>query len=342
MPQQVYLVDGDGDVIEGTERNFTGSAAVTYDDFIVMPRIDFKKADLRKDYIKVKGVKWAKGNLRYDSSVTVEGFQSGWHLTSAQWDYVGYDTKSSTIGDTEYTYSADAAAEMRIARTTEKFEHFNFGGIGKWSYDIENYVKSEPASEPKDISGKIYSDVGATVEVTGDARFASEGTEAPALYGDLAFWATKGKYKVPSYDEMTSIHNQASKIPGWCVVNGIKVWGCLFRSPDLGYTRQEDATANQNREFSAAEIESGMFLPYAGRTAETNDALVIKQRVQMAYRSAKYIKTNSSGAKYYAAYYSNYPSLKRYDSWDTNGSNKNAAWSGAAGFCIRPVLVEAE
>ena len=340
VPKYVYLVDGDGAEIEGSRKNFTGDATVGHDQFIVMPRIDFKKAELRKDYINIMGVKWAKGNLRYDSSVSVEGNQPGWHLAPEQWEYYGYDVMSSTVSGNDYVYNPDTVSEMRISRTSAKFDHFNFGGIGKWSYDINNYVKSVPATEAKEISGKIFSDQGATVEVTGDARFASEGTDAPALYGDLAFWATKGKYKVPSYDEMTSIHNQASKIPGWCVVDGIKVWGCLFRCPDLGYTRQTDATANQNREFTAADLETGMFLPYAGRTAETEDAIVINQRKQMAYRSAKYIKTNSSGAKYYCAYYSNTPSLKRYDAWDTNGSLKNSAWSGAAGFSIRPVIAE--
>lgn len=338
---RVYLIDGYGDEIEGSERKFKQSwNDVSRNDFIIMPRIDFKKAELRKDYINIMGVKWAKGNLRYDSSVAVEGNQPGWHLAPEQWEYYGYDVMSSTVSGKDYVYNPDTVSEMRISRTSAKFDHFNFGGIGKWSYDINNYVKSVPATEAKEISGKIFSDQGATVEVTGDARFASEGTDAPALYGDLAFWATKGKYKVPSYDEMTSIHNKASKIPGWCVVDGVKVWGCLFRCPDLGYTRQTDATANQNREFTAADLETGMFLPYAGRTAETEDAIVINQRKQMAYRSAKYIKTNSSGVKYYCAYYSNSPSLKRYDGWDTNGPNKNSAWSGAAGFSIRPVLVE--
>ena len=340
VPKYVYLVDGDGAEIEGSRKNFTGDATVGHDQFIVMPRIDFKKAELRKDYINIMGVKWAKGNLRYDSSVSVEGNQPGWHLAPEQWEYYGYDVMSSTVSGKDYVYDPDTVSEMRISRTSAKFDHFNFGGIGKWSYDINNYVKSEPATEAKEISGKIFSDQGATVEVTGDARFASEGTDAPALYGDLAFWATKGKYKVPSYDEMTSIHNQASKIPGWCVVDGVKVWGCLFRCPDLGYTRQTDATANQNREFTAADLETGMFLPYAGRTAETEDSIVINQRKQMAYRSAKYIKTNSSGVKYYCAYYSNSPSIKRYDAWDANGSNKNSAWSGAAGFSIRPVIAE--
>lgn len=44
VPKYVYLVDGDGAEIEGSRKNFTGDATVGLDQFIVMPRIDFKKA----------------------------------------------------------------------------------------------------------------------------------------------------------------------------------------------------------------------------------------------------------------------------------------------------------
>ena len=75
VPKYVYLIDGDGDEIEGSRKNFTGEQTVSYDDFIIMPRIDFKKADLRKDFVKVCGVKWAKGNLQCYKDNGAEGFQ---------------------------------------------------------------------------------------------------------------------------------------------------------------------------------------------------------------------------------------------------------------------------
>lgn len=331
---RVYLIDGNGDEIEGSERKFKQSwNNISKDDFIELPRIEFKKADLRKDYIMIKGVKWAKGNLRYNQNVTSAGFQTGWSLVANQWDYVGYNGTSSVVGGTTYTYDESAATEYRINRTNESFEHFNFGGIGKWSFDITNFAQPTAAME---ISGKIYSDNTLTTEVTGDARFASEGTSAPALYGDLAFWASKGEYRMPTTADMTSIHNQASKIPGWCVVDGMKVWGCLFRNPELGYDRSTDATAHQNKEFSMADLETGMFFPYGGRTAETNPDIVINQRKQMAYRAATYVQQNKAKTKWYATYYSNSPALKMHNSWNAD----NSAWSAAAGFMIRPVLVD--
>jgi hypothetical protein len=338
---RVYLVDGNGDEIEGSVRKIKQSwNDVSTDDFIEFPRIDFKKSELRKDYIMLWGVKWAKGNLRYDANVTADGFQTGWSLTADQWDYIGYDVASSVVDGVEYKYDDEKAIATRLACTSSRYEHFNWGGIGKWSFDITNYLKASPADQEKCISGKIYSDQGGTVEVSGDARFASEGDSAPALYGDLAFWASKGKYRVPSYDDMTSIHNKVSKIPGWYVSNGFKVWGYLLRNPELGYDRNSDAAANGNREFSAADLETGMFLPCGGRKAESNADVIINQRTQLAYWSSLYKKQNSKGTRYYSVYYSNSPAIKRIDSWDGSTPNNNAAWSCACGFMIRPVLAE--
>lgn len=334
-PYQVYLIDGDGFKIEGSERRFkTTNEFLAPGDYIIMPTLDFKKSELDRDYIMVKGVKWAKGNLRYDASVAEDGFQAGWSLVANQWHYIGYDISSSTVNGTKYTYDSSKATEMRIQRNNSCFEHFNFGGIGKWSYDNTNYAAP---LEPKDISGRIYSDQNVSEELTGEARFASEGDDAPQLYGDLAFWASKGKYRMPTTDEMTSIHNQASKIPGWCVVNGYKIWGYLLRTPDLGQDRSSDATVNGNREFTMADLESGMFFPFAGRVAETAPDIIIAQRTQFAYRSSTYVKQNNAKTKYYSVYYfAEGSSAKKYDSW----SGSNSSMSAAAGFFIRPVLVD--
>ena len=63
---RVYLIDNEKDKdgnyieIEGSEKKFKQSwNDVSKNDFIIMPTIDFKKAELRKDFVKVCGVKWA-------------------------------------------------------------------------------------------------------------------------------------------------------------------------------------------------------------------------------------------------------------------------------------------
>lgn len=326
---RVYLIDGKGDEIEGSERKFKQSwNDVSNDDFIELPRVDFKKADLRKGYVLLHGVKWAKGNLRYDSNVTGAGFQTGWGLTAEQWDYTGYDVKTSTVSDKTYTYDDTNPVEMRITRTTSRFDHFNYGGIGKFSYDNVNYMTLTTGGA--DISGKLYSDAAGTTEVSGNARFESEGTDAPTLYGDLPFWASKGQYRLPNADDMAPIHNVTSKIFGYHVVGDVKIWGLLFRYPDLGHDRDSDKAANDNKEFTKADLETGLFFPRGGRVARTNPDVIINQRVQSVFRSSYFVRTN--GTRYFAAYYLD----KFYNSFD--GNNKD--WDAPAGFMIRPVLVE--
>ena len=326
---RVYLIDGNGDEIEGSERKFKQSwNDVSKDDFIELPRVDFKKADLRKGYVLLHGVKWAKGNLRYDSNVTGTGFQTGWGLTAEQWDYTGYDVKTSTVSDKTYTYDDTNPVEMRITRTTSRFDHFNYGGIGKFSYDIVNYMKL--TTEGADISGKLYSDAAGTKEVSGNARFESEGTDAPTLYGDLPFWASKGQYRLPNADDMNPIHNVTSKIFGYHVVGDVKIWGLLFRYPDLGHDRDSDKAANDNKEFTKADLETGLFFPRGGRVARSVPDVIINQRVQSVFRSSYFVRTN--GSRYFAAYYLD----KFYNTF--NASNKD--WDAPAGFMIRPVLVE--
>ena len=354
-PIRFYLIDGDQDIIEGTVKTFKeGTKPVDTDSYIDMGLVDFQKENLRKDYVKICGVKWAKGNLYYKSGNSVSGFQSGWGLKANQWDYAGYNLNENTVADVKYTYSSEKATEMRVNRTSTEFEHFNWGGIGKWSYDYTNYIK--PASAPFDFSGKLYSDENGTTELIGDARFGAEGEDTPAIYGDLAFWATKGKYKTPTNAEMKSIHNEGSKIYGWYEVDGFKVYGWLIRTPDLGYTRQEDAAANQNRTFTDADLETGIFLVCGGRVANSYSDRVIGQRTEGEYRNAAFIKKVANGEEIFTGktatrdmYYSQYygmPSTtvaKMYTDITATarpGNKANDAFDAAAGFMIRPVLVD--
>lgn len=355
-PYQVYLVDGNNNLIEGSNKYFKSTAEnlLGYGDYIKMPTIDFNKAELRKDYIMVMGVKWAKGNLCYKSGNSVEGFQPGWGLKANQWDYAGYNVSENTVLNNIYTYDPDKPTEMRVTRNSSEFEHFNWGGIGKWAYDKENYIK--PTSTSFDLSGKLYSDESGTTELTGEARFASEGEDAPSIYGDLAFWATKGKFKIPTNAEMKSIHNEGSKIYGWYEADGFKVYGWLIRTPDLGYTRQEDAAANGNRKFTDADLETGIFLVCGGRVANSNSDCVIGQRTEGEYRNATFIKKVAEGAEIYSGktaerdmYYAQYygmPSTSvakiytNIGAKERPGNKGNDAFDAAAGFMIRPVLAE--
>lgn len=336
-PSRVYLIDGDKTEIEGSSKTFNvadGTQWIGADDYIEFnTAIDFKKSELRKDYVKVCGVKWAKGNLQSKSTFAEEGFQPRWRIAPNQWHNFKY-AEAATSTQTEpvrydYTNSAD------------EFEHFNFGGIARNSrfYSAANYLKPTAAI---DISGKIFSDINATTEVEGDARFKSIAATANSdIWGDVAFWATKGKYRMPTNAEMKKFHNVSDKLLGYYVTpEGIRVWGVLLRTPNP--TR---ATNKAYVEFTDADLECGVFLPNAGRRANSSSDSVIAVTEQGTYRTSNYIKPVASTIDdeevtlYYSSYYHFANNAAKL--YDDNVGTMGAAYDHAAGFLIRPVLVEA-
>ena len=338
---RVYLIDGDGDEIEGSEKRIKQSwNDVSTDDFIAFPAIDFKKADLRKDYVKVCGIKWAKGNLQCYKDNGDAGFQNGWRIAPAQWHNLHYK-EASTASEgkaTAYTYSNDS----------NMFEHFNYGGIARQARFVSagNYIV-EPASG-LDISGKVYSDVNATAEVTGNAAFKEIDTFADAnhneLWGDIAYWASKGKYRLPKNTEMVKLHNVSDKLAGYYKTSdGSVVYGYLYRTPN-----PSRVSNNTNQEFTDADLESGLFLPKAGRRGATASAskTIINVMTQGMYRTSTYVKsvTNSDVLYYCSAYYSLGDAGKLADDnlKVEISSILNVGYANAhqAGHLIRPVLVE--
>lgn len=335
-PSRVYLIDGDGDEVEGSAKTFNvadGAKWIGADDYIEFnTAIDFKKSELRKDYVKVCGVKWAKGNLQSKSTFAEEGFQPRWRIAPNQWHNFKY-AEAATSTQTE-------PARYDYTNVADEFEHFNFGGIARNSrfYSAANYLKPTAAI---DISGKIFSDATATTEVEGDDRFKSIAATANSdIWGDVAFWATKGKYRMPTNAEMKKFHNVSDKLFGYYVTSeGIRVWGVLLRTPNP--TR---ATNKAYVEFTEADLESGVFLPNAGRRSNSSSGSVIAVTIQGTYRTSNYMKSvvsTSTDDEDVTSYYSSYyhcadKAAKLYD--DSMGT----AFDHAAGFLIRPVLVEVE
>ena len=324
---RVYLIDGDGDEIEGSEKKFKQSwNDVSKNDFITMPRIDFKKADLRKDYVKVKGVKWAKGNLQYKDGQGQTDFQTGWRIAPNQWHNFKY-VEASADDPTRYDYT----------NANEEFEHFNLGGLGRFAKFYTANMKPAAAME---ISGKVYSKIDGSVELSGDDRFGYNSSSANS-WGDIAFWASMGKFRMPTNAEMKYLHNVSDKLLGWYVTpDGKKVWGTLFRTPNP----KRSTNSKPEMQFTDADLESGLFLPNAGRRANNGSGSVIAVTTQGTYRTGSYIssKTVSDVLRYYASYFhsefkSTSGSAKLYDG--TLGTMGDA-YDSTAGFLLRPVLVD--
>lgn len=273
---RVYLVDGDDDEIEGSEKRIKQSwNDVSTDDFIEFPRIDFKKADLRKDFVKVCGIKWAKGNLVFDKDgkfTTINAaYQSGWGIYDEQWKYINYDGSLSTTS--KYT------------NANEYFDHFNYSGIGRRARFASVIMTSN--TKKFEISGKVFSGYApneSTVldnmtQLSGDDRFTSAEfgsnvllADGKELCGDVAFWATKGKYKLPTSAQLQAIghptQSEASFQFGYYMAGAAKVNGVLFTTPRGDVVRNTTSI-----EFTSADLESGLFLPMAGRRGPRNKVL---------------------------------------------------------------------
>lgn len=336
---RVYLIDGDGDEIEGSERKFKQSwNDVSKNDFIIMPRIDFNKAELRKDFVKVCGVKWAKGNLQCYKDNGAEGFQDGWRLAPAQWYHFNYDLASNVVGENTYTYDDTKGTEMRYSNNGNQFEHFNFGGLARnarfFSTPGTNYMVPE---KELNISGKIFTDSKGNTEATGDARFYDCGTftkKNSAIWGDLAFWASKGKFRVPTKEELSTLYSSklVSKQYGHYDTGDYNVWGILFTTA-LG----EQVINKTDVVLTDADLESGLFLPLAGRRMYDNSSNVVTVRTQGVYWSGA---ARWNPGKY--PEYTNHATILQLKggSVEYGFTLNRTQFQNSTGCLIRPVLVE--
>lgn len=362
---QVYLVDGDGDIIEGTQKNIK-SAALKAGQYVIMPEWKLNRDNLRKDYVKVCGVKWAKGNLVRDASKAWhqketgidDGFQEGWGLHDEQWKYINWNQ-----GTTEYTYDNNTC-----------FDVYAWGGIGRQSsYRSGRLV---PVTANYDISCKVFwgyvneknpdgtgkSNPANLTELTGEARFSStvdksgnsiynlNGTNGN-LAGDVAFWASKGKYCMPKKAVLSALSHptdsKASFQYGKYVKDSHTMYGYLYTTPQGDVTR-----SNKEVTFTDADLESGLFLPFAGRRSNTKNNIVINQGAQAFYRSSTfgnpahetYGKDHSQCATSLWFEGSNLPKYGFTAGGETkdDGYSFTCTLSNAAGGCIRPVLVDQE
>ena len=262
----IAIIDGDEVPIEGLERIAFGKASLSLQpaDYLAMPTLDIRSKCTRSSAVrKVEGTWWASGNLIADGK-TSEGFQSGWRIASQQYEFLGCDQVGTS------------GTGVTITQSSSAFDRFNWGGIAgdAWKADAGYML---PTDAKFSIAGRIFTtssgsgeDLEAS-ELSGDDCFAvpSGGTFATgcALHGDVAFWASKGQYRIPTAAEISvlragSSSSNASGKAGYVNVNGNRIYGILLTSTPSweSSTLETDAV-----ELTPADLESGLFLPKAGR-----------------------------------------------------------------------------
>lgn len=226
--------------------------------------------------VTVAGVEWAIGNLQFVSGGTTgEGFAAGWSIGAGQ----HYHLYLGTTGELDYI------------EDQSKMAHFNFGGIE--NPFINDPYKCASIAGSKDISGKMYTDQTCVNETT---------DYSAALYGDIAFWASKGQYRMPTAEEMQKLYTDACRVKArYTTAEGVEVAGTYFYEPAAGETPGAIET-DTPRVLRNADMSKGVFLPYSGRYYSVNINKLYGINSQGVYRSATTISESTLEQTYGAVY----------------------------------------
>lgn len=189
-------------------------------------------------FVEVCGIKWAKGNLQYDA---INGgnntFHENWRIAPTQWYFYRYNE-----GTTSY----------EALKTDKQVDHFTWGVCGDWDFlhDVTIYSTAMNTN----INSKMFVDADCKTETT---------DYESAKYGDIAYWASKGQYRMPTVDEINVLTNDASYQYGFYLTkDGIKIHGYLFTTPNGNRT-----TNNSEIQLTSEDLSEGLFLPMAGSSS---------------------------------------------------------------------------
>ena len=258
------------------------------------------------DYVTVAGIKWATGNLWYDvNGVTESGFVSGWSIAPNQYCCIANSTDGYTVRDV-----------------------FNFGGITE-PFDNIGFATADDGTV---ISGKMYTDADCTIETEnlGDAK-----------YGDIAFYASKGQYRMPTADEFETLIDNANSV--LAQFNGVH--GVYFWDPTDDAGRTSIASGSSEIILTKEQLNNGVFFPAVGRGYNTDNSYTVNAAGStFMYRAGEMEISENWGSSAKESYYGVVADLKR------SGVNRATAnpnqrdihyWNNAIGakarLPIRPI-----
>lgn len=280
-------------------------------------------------FIPIDGVKWGKYNLQYEPTEHQNGWVEGYRLAKNAWDYF------YTNNDPFNLYPEFLPRAFNCVA----FDHFRWGNIAyahNYSHDAMRYYST--------YTGNI------------------QGQQLNNCYGDLAYYASKGDWKLPTTNDFRKLMAKTGEYLGYYVDNGNVVVGVLFDPtvPEnlkgklldkngrvIGRTNQTNAiyvgdyrkeNCTRMKHFTKEDIDKGVFLPCAGAYTEYNDGA---PRLQRPSAQALYWTSDGKPCDYrlataFSAYYM------------TNGcffpgtvsgcrSTNNPKWSM---YSIRPVYAK--
>ncbi len=208
-------------------------------------------------YIEIDGIRWGKYNLQYTPNSKTAGWKDGYHLAANPWDYFYTESSPMNLEPNVIKFPSSNAENA-------KFDHFRWGDISKahsFAYsDKDHYDTSVQNIEKKNSNNE---------------------------YGDIAYYASKGNWRLPNAGEFESLMRNTTQYIGYYPSEAGDVLGVLF-VPDgvahgkiigkngqvvkksnvngnvAGFTGKNYQNSTIVRKFTAEEISKGIFFPAAG------------------------------------------------------------------------------
>ena len=256
-------------------------------------------------YVTVAGIKWATGNLEYDKDTTADGFAAGWSLTETQYSYIYMEQSGDLTNLSNY----------------DKTNYFNWGGIADPFSCAKTSAISMAVSEPAfDYSGKMYTDQACTTATTDFAA---------AQFGDVAYWASNGKYRTPTAAEFQKLYDEACRTKATYTVGATTINGTYYYNPGEGEVA--GSAADTIKTLTADDFTVGVFLPWSGRGYDGTEFNVYKIGSQGVYRTSTVNSTSTTDATNGLIY--------RVQSLN-EGAYWHKSYGATARYLIRPIYIE--
>ena len=247
-------------------------------------------------WIDINGTRWSRYNLQYDPSVNDDGWVAGYQLAKHPWDYF---------------YTEDYPMYPEGSRlpghfTTDKFDHFRWGDIAN-AHDYSYSAQTSYDRTKGNIQGKVSAD---------------------QRTGDLAMFASKGKWKLPTKTDFENLMNNTAQYIGYYNDGTNDIIGVLFVPTNDGRLKGKIIDKNNNplknsnttggiqvlqytnpntklRQFTSEEIKKGVFFPFAGMYNNYNDGMpkLSQPGNQAYYWTADGNSSNDAQATAFTGYY---------------------------------------
>ena len=259
---EVYTADNKAYRFTVNDPNFNLVAAKVYPITVAV-----KEFTPNPPYIQIGGVKWGKYNLQYSTGTKVNGWVDGYHLAKNPWDYYTTDDINTPLDGDRAPMKPNPFDPNNV-----QFDHFRWGDIEK-AYDYRYAAKTHYWDTANDISGVVKSD---------------------KEYGDLATYASNGKWRLPKAQEFDKLMSNTAEYIGYYVNDkGNTIYGVLF-DPNVPQNLKNKVvdknnvvirTSNQSgksfisndrlRKFEKSDFESALFFPMAGVYDDYNNLMKV-------------------------------------------------------------------